>query len=355
MLTPRENFIRYLKNEPYEWVPSSFDQVRFLPSMIIDNVARGFVFQQNPVPAEQYGGKDSFGVEWVYEPSARGSIDLEPLFADPDDLENWETLLKFPDLSKLDWEGYAARDTASWDREHKLSRVMVGYGMWERMFSVMDFEDALCALMEEPEACYEFFGAVADHKIRLYDYLIRYYKPDILIMHDDYGSGGGMFMPPQTWRELLKPHLQRIIDSIVSKGVMYEHHCCGYFAPILGEIADMGCVATNTMHVCNKPAELKKEIGHKMCFIGGFDTQLIDKATSTEEDIRASIRSTIDDLAPGGSFIGSCAITNKSRSVICEDEMIRYGSTKYTCPRPDFDADRNDGLGGNPFLRMNLR
>ena len=344
-LSFKENALLALQHKEPEYFPITSDMDTCAPRGV------GFIQETSCTTGV---GLDWFGQSWTFEPNIGGANPTPGVHLVPD-ITRWKEFMQFPDLSKLDWEGYAARDTANWDREHKLSRVMVGYGMWERMFSVMDFEDALCALMEEPEACYEFFGAVADHKIRLYDYLIRYYKPDILIMHDDYGSGGGMFMPPQTWRELLKPHLQRIIDSITSKGVMYDHHCCGYFAPILGEIADMGTTATNTMHVCNDPAKLKKEIGHKMCFIGGFDTQFIDKASSTEEEIRASIRKTIDELAPGGSFIGSCAITNKSRSLICEDEMIRYGSTKYTCPRPDFDAPRDDGLGGNPFLRMKLR
>ena len=119
---------------------------------------------------------------------------------------------------------------------------------------------------------------------------------------------------------------------------MYEHHCCGYFAPILGEIADMGCVATNTMHISNKPAELKKEIGHKMCFVGGFDTQFMDKEKTTEKEIRESIDKTIDELAPGGSWIAQSMLKTKSRNPIVMDELIRYGSTKYTCKRPDYDT-----------------
>ncbi len=281
--------------------------------------------------------KDWFGQSWTYEPKIGGANPTPGVHLVPD-ITRWREYMKFPDLSRLDWEGYAARDTAGWDRDRKLSRVMVGFGLWERMFSVMEFQDALCALMEEPEACYDFFGAVADHKIRLYQYLIRYYKPDILIMHDDYGSNSGMFMSPEVWRKLLKPHLQRVIDSIVNEGVMYEHHCCGYFAPILGEIADMGCVATNTMHISNKPAELKKEIGHKMCFVGGFDTQFMDKEKTTEKEIRESIDKTIDELAPGGSWIAQSMLKTKSRNPIVMDELIRYGSTKYTCKRPDYDT-----------------
>jgi len=292
---------------------------------------------------------DWFGQSWTFEPNIGGANPTPGVHLVPD-ITEWKKYMQFPDLSKLDWEGYAARDTAKWDRENKLSRVMVGYGLWERMFSVMEFQDALCALMEEPEACYEFFGAVADHKIRLYEYLIKYYKPDILIMHDDYGSGGGMFMSPEVWRQLLKPHLQRIIDSITSKGVMYEHHCCGYFAPILGEIADMGCVAFNNGHISNKPAELKKEIGHKMCFVGGFDTQFMDKPATTEEEIRASIRKTVDEMAPGGSWVAFCGVKTPERSRIVNDELITYGSTKYSCPRPDLYDERGDGLAGNVFV-----
>ncbi|MGL4283115.1 uroporphyrinogen decarboxylase family protein [Eubacterium aggregans] len=164
------------------------------------------------------------------------------------------------------------------------------------MFSVMEFQDALCALLDEPEECYYFFSTVADHKVRLYQYLIKYYKPDILIMHDDYGSSGSMFMSPNSWRELIKPHLQRVINCIPDAGVLYEHHCCGYFAPILGEIADMWCSTTNTMHISNHPKKLKKEIGHKMCFVGGFDTQYMDTPKTTEAQIRESIDQTIDDL-----------------------------------------------------------
>ena len=44
---------------------------------------------------------------------------------------------------------------------------------------------------------------------------------------------------------------------------------------------------------------------------------------------------TIDDLAPGGSFIASCPVVSPEGNRIATDEIIRYGSTKYTCPRPD--------------------
>ena len=180
------------------------------------------------------------------------------------DITRWKEVLTFPNLEKLDWEGHAAKDTAIWDRDNRFSRITIGFGLWERLFSIMPFEDALCALVEEPEACYDFFGAIADHKIRLHELAIKYYKPDVLVMHDDYGNNKNLFMSPESWRKLIKPHLKRVVDSVQSQGVIYEHHNCGYFRSILDDMLEIGISATNPVHVSNDLPSLKKEYGGRM-------------------------------------------------------------------------------------------
>ena len=50
MLTPRENFIRYFKNEPTEWMPSGTDYLQFAPEEVSENVSRAFISQQKPFP-----------------------------------------------------------------------------------------------------------------------------------------------------------------------------------------------------------------------------------------------------------------------------------------------------------------
>lgn len=323
-LSFKENALLAYQHKEPEYLPLGSDIDVAVPK------GMDFVCENICVPGT---ADDWFGQSWTFEPNI-GAPNPTPGKHLVTDITKWKETMKFPDLSKLDWEGHAAIDTAKWDRDKRLSRVIIGFGLWERLFCVMDFRDALCSLLEEPEACFEFFSAVADHKIRLHDYIIKYYKPDIMVMHDDYGSGEGLFMSPETWRALLKPNLQRVIDAVTSKGVMYEHHNCGYFGPLAGEVADMGCVATNTVHVSNKPGELKKQIGHKMCFVGGFDSQFMDRPTTTEEQIRASIRKTCDELVPGGSFIASLGLKTKERNVIVDDELKKIGEHCYTSARP---------------------
>lgn len=281
---------------------------------------------------------DWFGQKWMYEENI-GACNPAPGQYLLTDITKWRESLHFPSFEHMDWEGHAARDTAHWDRERKMSRVTIGYGMWERLFCIMPFDEALCALEEEPECCYEFFGAIADHKIRLHEYVLRYYKPDLLVMHDDYGSGSGMFMSPDTWRKLLKPHLQRVIDHLRSRGVMYEHHCCGYFAPILPEIAEMGAVATNPVHRSNHPAELKKQLDGRMVFVGGLDTQYMDLDGTTEEMVRAKVREATDQLAPGGNWVPRYMLTHRERQKWVMDELLRYSAVKYYGKRPDNPYD----------------
>ena len=322
-LSLKENMMLVLEHREPEYMPLITDFDQAWPG------GDGFVCE---CPRGK-SGLDWFGQSWTFEPKI-GACNPTPGKYLMDDITKWKEIFRFPDLSLLDWEGNAAATTAKWDRENRLSRVSIGFGMWERMFCSMPFETALLSLMTEPEACYDFVGAMADHKIRLHDYVIKYYRPDVICMHDDYGSGAGMFMSPEVWREIFKPHLQRVIDAITSKGVMYEHHCCGYFAPILPEMAEMGVTLFNSVHKSNDPVALKKQIGHVMTFNGGFDTQYLDDDARTEEEIRAHVDETIDLFAPGGSWIPRFVLAHKERGSIVTDEILRYGATHYYGKRP---------------------
>ena len=81
MLTPRENYLRFLRNEECEWTPTSLDQQAFRPTIVPDNICRGFVSQQQPYAGE-YGGKDIFGCDLVFEKLVGGAIETGALFED---------------------------------------------------------------------------------------------------------------------------------------------------------------------------------------------------------------------------------------------------------------------------------
>ena len=242
MLTPRENAIRYFKNEEYEWMPSSFDQVRFLPEMIIDNIARGMVAQQKPFPMEKYGGPDSFGVKWVFEPAVNGSIDLEPLFSDPDDLENWEELLPFPDLSKLDWEG-CAKENAEFLKPDKIVFTTIFTGFFERLISLVGFENAAMALVDEDQedTVRALFDRLADFYIELGQYLHRYFNVEWIEVHDDWGTQKTTMFSVDTHEEMIAPYIKKVVDGFHKEGIFFEMHSCGKIEDLIPNLIDTGC------------------------------------------------------------------------------------------------------------------
>lgn len=333
MLTLKENMKLVYNHQIPEYMPafSDIDQILLY--------GPDFVNERPEIPGVH---DDWFGQSWTYveDVHAASPTPNKPLL---DDITRWKEVVKFPDLDKLDWEGHAKKDTANWDRENKMCSCRDYFGLWERMNSIMNFDEALVSLVTEPECCEEFFAAVADHKIRLHDLAIEHYHPDIIMMHDDYGTEDRMFMSPDTWRELVKPHLKRIVDAVHAKGVLYEHHSCGYYAPIIPDLIEIGVDAVDFIQACNNPAEISRKYHDKLTLVGAIDNLYIENPVRTEEEIRESIRKTYAGIAPNGSFVPVGLLFGPNRT-IAFDEMKKQESLYYG-PRPNNDLSLAEEYG----------
>ena len=250
-------------------------------------------------------GYDWFGVHWTYEAATDApnvSVDRPPVITD---ITEWESQVKFPDLNQYDWETSAAEETAAWDRENKVSVVMLINGTFERSHHLMGFENALMAMYEEPEAYEALLDRIAEYKCELIRIVAKYYKPDIVMMHDDYGAGDRMMMSLNSWREFIKPRLARLVATAHECGLIYEHHSCGHIEPIIGDLVEIGVDALNPLQrPCNDIVKIKKEYGGKITLVGGFSSQtVIENPKSTPEEIDADIQFAYDTLAPDGGYV----------------------------------------------------
>lgn len=116
------------------------------------------------------GGRDMFGIDWactIEGPIPQsGSI----LF---DDIADWRDHVVLPDLDAVDFKAIAAQELADADRNMRLINAFSVCGIFERMVTFMGFENALCALVYDPESCKDFFNAMADYKIKLHNKIIE--------------------------------------------------------------------------------------------------------------------------------------------------------------------------------------
>lgn len=315
MTTARENILKAYRHEKTDWVPSQvLDQNTCLPSCVPEG------------PAGFGTTIDVFGVSWTFEKGMPGpmvTVGTKLL----DDIDEWREVVKIPDPKTYDWEGGAARDTAGWDRENKIQSVIVVDGLFEQLHAMTGIEDALCYLLTDQEETYELLSAIADYRIEEMRLIAKYYKPDKIQMHDDYGSNDRMFMSLEVWRKMIKPHLKRIIDEVHSLGMIYEHHSCGYIAPLIEDFIELGIDGLNPLQLTNDPFALKEKYGDRLCFVGGFDNQgILDRQGATYDERYKEIMYRIKLMAPGGGWIAHPTMIDASISEPLIDALYEYNA-----------------------------
>ncbi|SCP99304.1 uroporphyrinogen decarboxylase family protein [Anaerobium acetethylicum] len=310
-------------------------QPDFMPNPLKYNI--GVVFPGDRYFGSETTGIDAWGVNWTNlgpDPGLDGSTPT-PGHKVLTDISDWKNQVHFPDLEKMPvkdiLQGMLKHNlaAANLDRSEVVTHCLILSGTWERANELMGMEDALCAFYEDPDSLKDLFQAITEYKIKCISIAIESINPDIIHMHDDWGTSNALFFSPQMWREFLKPCEKRIADHIHSLGKIYEHHSCGYITPIIPDIIEIGIDAINPLNVCNNLAWIKKEYGSKITMIGGIDNQRIDTPDAKECDIRAEIRRAMDLYATGGRYISSFVCTHRHVWDIYADEAERYGKNFY--------------------------
>lgn len=334
-ITERENILKFYKHEHPDHLPDT-RYLRMVPIFgyperpIDPRVAKMLQLDTERFPQYQVSMKDWFGVEYVTEPDSGAMPDCTktPVLTD---ITKWREQVKFPDLDAYDVEdAYLFDHIDTVDREKEVLLLMVQCGIYERFHALAGMENAMMWMLEEPEETAELLSAIADFKMRMFEKLIKYYKPDILRQHDDYGAQHAMQMSPDLWRKMIKPHIARFVKLCHDNGVFYEQHSCGFMEPIVPDFVEIGVDCWNGMHI-NDVLKLKEITGGKLNFHMSLDHQryMADDYAGklTEESLRKDIRQTITACAKGGSYVPTLALAGGDNkwwgAAVIRDELAR--------------------------------
>jgi len=291
-VTPRENWIRMLRHERTFWMPTFGDTQMILPNIIPDVVARAIIAEVETVPPEQYGGKDMYGINWVYVPQVHGSMEdpNEPhLF---EDVSEWREKVKFPDMDAWDWEGASKRNYEKYLDPNKFRMGWIYTGMFERLISFMGFENAAMALIDEDseEDLHALLDAIADTEIELIRRYKKYFDIDCIYFHDDWGSQRSPFFSLNVVRRTLVPHIKRVVDFCHENGIFFELHSCGMIEDLVPAMIEAGvdCWAGQVM---NDRVKLFNLYGDKIAI--GYTISARDV-----EEGKKEIKAVMDQIRP---------------------------------------------------------
>ncbi|MBI3920980.1 MAG: hypothetical protein HY318_06120 [Armatimonadetes bacterium] len=178
--------------------------------------------------------------------------------------------------------------------------------VFEMYWRLRGMELTMLDMVEDPELAYEMLGRCAEFAVKLSVEACGRFALDWLWSGDDVSGQFAMMMSPATWREMIKPHLQRVFTVGKAHGLWVAHHCCGALRPIIPDLIEMGLDVLNPIQ-CNCPGmvplELKREFGRDLAFMGGVDTQGVLPNGSADEVRRATARLIEGMTSDGGGYI----------------------------------------------------
>ena len=264
-ISPRENFLRMCRNEKPMFMPIGTDEQMFSPSIFPDAIARALVIDNSDIDTVEMGGLDMFGVNWTCMPDGFGSM-VTPGTPLLENIENWESVIKFPDISAWEWER-SSKENASLFTGQFPASIWIMSGLFERLISFMDFENAAMALIaeEQQEYVHALFDKLATFYEQLIERIVQHYPVDLLYFHDDWGSQRAPFFSPNTCREMIAPYLKRVIDAAHSHGLLFNFHSCGKIEPMVPVMIECGVDIWRGQYM-NDFEQLYKQYGDKIAF-----------------------------------------------------------------------------------------
>ena len=318
-MTPRENAMSIFERRQPETYNNFMEALEFIPDPI---------FGMDRIPRDGQLHQDSWGVTLEWPATAPGA---HPIINDENavikDITKWREQLVVPDIDHLDWT--AAEERAKQiNREEKFSAVFCTRGLFERSHLLMGMQTAFMNYMIYPEEMADLLRVIADFKIKNIKLVGEHLHPDAIFYHDDWGSKQNVFLPPDLWREIIKPLHTEIVKTAHDYGILFIHHADCICQPIAKDMVEMGIDIWQGVIPQNDIVEIQRVTEGKLAMIGGIDGPKMDVASITEEEIRAEVRRAIDTYCPAGRFYPAIPNTRCYRdwnNDIAQDEMKRYG------------------------------
>ncbi len=327
MQSRKEALLALLKGEKADFIPEVYSTMK-------DIVFPGdrFIDLENFDP---YGtGPDAWGVLWTNQgpdPLVDGNT-VAANFKMFDDMDEWKDHVKFPPLDFMpvnDILNGMAHGMGVNPEEDVVSCLILS-GTFERMNQLIGMENALCAFYEFPDEVHEFFDAMCDYKLKCIDKAVEALHPEVIHMHDDWGTNDNMFFSPELWREFIKPNEEKFAKRIHEHGCIYVHHSCGYIKQIIPDLIEIGVDVLEPLMVENDVADVLDKYGDKITIMGGLNNRVIDSPEATPDSIRQEVREKMDAYCNlGKRYIPYYIPAIKDNWLVYMDEVNKYGATIF--------------------------
>jgi uroporphyrinogen decarboxylase len=180
----------------------------------------------------------------------------------------------------------------------------LGWGLFERSWTLRGFENALMDAATEPDFYAELLDRLTDLYMAFLEYTVDL-PVDAIQFGDDWGDQRGVILGPDRWRTFLKPRWSKLYDAVHRQGKIVISHSCGSVAEIIPDMIEIGLDVLESVQpeaAGMNPYELKREWGDKITFWGCLGSQSL-LPRGTPDQIQREVRRLRREMGVGGGYI----------------------------------------------------
>lgn len=175
---------------------------------------------------------------------------------------------------------------------------------------IRDIQEWYISPLMRRDLVYGIFEKQCEVGLQNLDYLIDILGDSVqvaMVSGTDFGTQSGLFISPDTFRDLWKPFYAAVNKKIHERTSWKTFiHSCGAIRDLIPDFIEAGFDILNPVQVSAAgmdARELKREFGKDVVFWGGgVDTQKT-LPYGTPDEVYREVRERIDIFAPGGGFV----------------------------------------------------
>lgn len=201
------------------------------------------------------------------------------------------------------------RDAEALVKKYKTDYLIIGdieVTVFSLAHQLVGMEKLLIDMMMETEYVVPLFEACAEYQIQIGLRLIEK-GVDAIWFGDDFGTQTSLIIPPETFRDQLKPIYKKMVDrfKLAKPDIIPILHCDGAVATLLDDIREIGFEVFNPVQPGvpgHLPQDMKDNFGSKFAFWGAIDQQDL-LPNGTDEELERDIIEKINILGKDGGYM----------------------------------------------------
>lgn len=251
---------------------------------------------------------DDFGQPWretyPYFSATDGLLEKSTSLSDIDNLVNW------PDVDDPRWTtGVSARaKSLEGGGYYVIGRMVLSHGPYQMACDLRGMENFMVDMLDQPDYATALLNRITETVCGLTRNYLEAAGDSMNMIElpgDDYAANDNLVFSPRLFRQMIRPHIEKVIETIrsVRPNIKIMLHSDGAVGKLVPDFIEMGIDVLHPLEPVAgmDPAQIKLDYGESICFLGGVD---ISHALPGSIDmVRADIDRCIRDLAQDGGYI----------------------------------------------------